>query len=326
MKPTTAMRKKGNLFMAEPLSLEEFSEASPEEWRAAAEASLGGQSFAKALQTRTYEGLTLDPLYSQADIADLPHLDNLPGWSPYVRGDADPSWQIAQQLSYRAPQAFNAALRHDLDSGLEVINLQLASEIRSGFSHTTGSSSDGIAIFSLSDIAEALEGIDLTHRPVLVDTGSMAYPFTALLVAYAQQTGYPLDDLDGCLDFDPLGALAEYGSLPYSLDAAYAQMAQLSTWTSAHAPQLDAIAIQVDVYHNSGANAVQELAYALATGVAYVRQMLDRGLPLDSVTSHMRFTFAVGSNFFMEVAKLRAARLLWSQVVTAFGGTADNQN
>jgi methylmalonyl-CoA mutase len=124
---------------------------------------------------------------------------------------------------------------------------------------------------------------------------------------------------------DPLGVLARRGTLPLSLERAYDEMAHLTEWATTHAPNLQTIAVHGHPYHNGGGNAVQELAFTLATAVDYIRAMQQRGLNIDSIAPRLGFAFSLGSNVFMEIAKLRAARLIWSQAVVAFGGNEESQ-
>jgi methylmalonyl-CoA mutase len=183
----------------------------------------------------------------------------------------------------------------------------------------------GVSIASVKDLAAALQGIDLTSNPVLATTGTTAMPFAALLAALAQQQGTSLANLQGWVQMDPLGVLAQDGSLAHSLEQAYDEMAQMTAWAEQEAPALQTIAVQSYPYHNSGGNAIQELAFVLATGVEYLRALQERGLSSESAAPRMGFGFAVGTHFFMEIAKLRAARLLWAQVVEAFGGSPEAQ-
>lgn len=124
---------------------------------------------------------------------------------------------------------------------------------------------------------------------------------------------------------DPLGQLARDGRLPRDLDGIHDVMAQLTAWAQANAPQLQTITVQGNPYHNGGASATQELAFALATAVEYLRAMQARGLSVDDAAPRFRFALSIGSNFFMEIARLRAARLLWAKIVQAFGGNAESQ-
>ncbi|HIP70935.1 MAG TPA: methylmalonyl-CoA mutase [Anaerolineae bacterium] len=145
------------------------------------------------------------------------------------------------------------------------------------------------------------------------------------MAAYLRRNGKDVSQLQGCLENDPLGVLTHEGTLPLSLNQAYDEMARLLLWVEKHAPRLSAIGLHSYPYHNSGANAVQELAFTLGNGAACLRAMGERGLDVNVTARHMMFHFAVSGDFFMEIAKLRTARILWSQIVAAFGGNATAQ-
>jgi methylmalonyl-CoA mutase len=287
------------------LSFDEFPVPAYEDWYAAAVDSLDGASFEKALTTPTYEGLTLQPLYRREDTAEFEHAHTLPGLPPFVRGTqaagyASQPWQIAQAVPYTSPQAFNEALRSDLERGQNAIVLE------------------HVSLNTTNDLAQAFAGVDLTRFPILRTSGTNALPFAALLAAHP---GSSVAELVGCAASDPLGELARTGALPLAVTDAYGEMAQLTLWAVEHAPNLRTVAVNADVYHNAGANAVQELAFAIAAGVEYIRRLQDYDLSMDAITQRIQFTFAIGSQFFTEVAKLRAARLLWAQIIAAFGGS-----
>lgn len=314
--------------------LNEFPVPSYEAWREAAEKVLKGVPFEKKLVTRTYEGIALQPMYRQEDIADLPHLDSLPGFPPYVRsstasGYVVKSWDIAQELPYGTAAELNTALKADMQRGQTAVNLVLDHATLAGLDADQATADQighgGTSISTLDDLAQALEGIDLEQTPLLAQAGTVAFPLAALLVALLRQQGKSPAKLNGCVGMDPLGALAHTGTLPCSLADTYDTMARFTTWATTHAPQLKTIAVQGQPYHDSGGSAVQELAFAVATGVEYVRELQARGLTIDEIAPRMLFVFALGSNFFMEIAKLRAARLVWARVVQAFGGNAESQ-
>jgi methylmalonyl-CoA mutase len=178
----------------------------------------------------------------------------------------------------------------------------------------------GLSIATLEDLDQALEGIDLETTTLFIRSGASAMPFAALLVALARKRKKALASLKGCIEMDPLGVLAHQGKLPQSLEGAYREMAMLTRWAVEHAPRLQTICVHSRAWHESGANAVQELAFTLATAVEYLRACDQRELGVDQVAPRLRVALTVGVNFFMEVAKLRALRMLWSRVVTVLGG------
>ena len=316
-----------------PLRFDEFSPPTHDEWQQAVLDTLGGKSFDR-LVTATYEGIPLQPMYRREDVAGLAAAQTVPGAPPYVRGiqaagNLTGPWAVAQELAYGTPERFNQALRFDLEHGQTTINLLLDGPTRAGKDPDSAQPGEvgrgGVSLASVEDVAAALNGVDPAVTPISVRAGTVALPLLALLAAYMRRAGRTEAALRGCLEDDPLGVLAHEGALPLSLGRAYDEMAQLTLWAERHAPELQTVAIHTYPYHNAGANAVQELAFALATGVAYLRALTRRGVEINTAARHMRFDFAIGGAFFMEIAKLRAARLLWAQVVAAFGGDEDAQ-
>ena len=315
---------------ADDLSLrfDEFAHPTADEWQAAAVDSLGGQPFEKLISP-SYEGIPIRPLYRRKDTAGLSFTGTVPGRPPYVRGRAAIGslrlgWGIAQALGLGRPAAFNRALLADLERGQTALTLRLDVPTRAAFDPDAAAPDevgrDGLSLATADDVADALRGVILSGLSLLAHTGATVVPLLAALAARQRRADLPTAELTGCVAADPLGVLAEEGALPLPLDEAYNQMAQAARWAADAAPGLATVAIRVDIYHDTGANAVQELAYTLATGVAYLRALTERGLDTDTATRAIHCHFAIGGRFFMEVAKLRAARLLWAQVIEAFGG------
>ena len=312
------------------LHFDEFPAPSFDEWRQAVVDAQSGKPFDK-LVTATYEGIDLQPMYHREG-ATPPAA--IPGAPPFLRGTRAAGyltrpWLIAQELACGTPEAFNRALRFDLEHGQTAVNLLLDSPTRAGKDPDSAPPGEvgrgGVSLASVEDVAVALKGVDLSATPLFVRAGTVALPLLALLVAWLRQSGRPVEELRGCLEDDPLGVLAHEGVIPLSLERAYDEMAELMTWAEHHTPHLATCAVHTYPYHNAGANAVQELAFALATGVAYLRALTRRGVDINTAARRMRFDFAIGGNFFMEVAKLRAARVLWAQVAAAFGGDDEAQ-
>lgn len=312
----------------------EFPPTPYEEWRKVVDKFLKGAPFEKRLVTKTYENIDLQPMYRQEDIEGLPHLDSLPGFAPYLRG-ATPlgyvasSWDVAQELPYATPAAFNAALRADMARGQNAVNLVLDRPTLAGIDADQAEADDvgkgGLSISSVADLAQALDGVDLENTPLFIQASTSALTFTALLAALVQKQGKSLAKVRGAIGMDPLGQLARDGRLPRDLDGIYDVMAQLAAWAKANAPHLQTMTVQGSPYHNGGASTTQELAFALATAVDYVRAMQARGSSIDDIAPRIRFSLSIGSNFFMEIARLRAARLLWAKIVQAFGGNEASQ-
>jgi len=309
--------------------LAEFPPASFDDWRELVEAELKGAPFDKKMLTATYEGITLRPIYRREDVANLPHVNSLPGFAPFVRGASasgyvKESWDVSQEIAVASPTEFNHAARNSITRGLNALNMVLDRATRNGHDPDWAPAEDvgcgGLSIATLGDLDRSLEGVDLERTSLFVRSGASALPFAALLLALAKKRKKSTAQLRGCIEMDPLGVLAHEGRLPQSLDGAYREMSALTRWAATNAPQLQTICVHSRAWHESGGSAVQELAYTLATGVEYLRQLNKLGLDINTAAPRIRFAITVGANFFMEIAKLRALRMLWSRAVAAAGG------
>lgn len=314
--------------------LADFPPVSYGDWRRLVEAELKGASFDRRMFSSTYEGIQLHPIYRAEDIADLPHLNSFPGFPPFVRGAtasgcAGQPWAISQEITCSSAAEFNLAARNSIDRGLTALNIVLDKATRNGYDPDWGQAqevgSGGLSIATLNDLDCALDGIDLANIWLYIRSGASAMPFAALLTALARKRKKAPAALRGCIEMDPIGVLAHEGRLPQSLNGAYDEMATLLGWAAEAAPQLQTICVHSRSWHEAGGHAVQELAFTLGTAVEYLRQMDNRGLPAQTVAPRIRFAITVGTDFFMEIAKLRALRMLWSQAVAAAGGNAEAQ-
>ena len=284
----------------------EFSPPSYEAWVQATIKSLKGRPF-ETLTSQTAEGIAVRPFYTRDD----GRADGLsqPGQPPYRRGTrADgyltQPWLITQTLSAATPQQFNQILLADLKRGQTAVYLNPTTP----------------AIHNLDDLAVALNGVVFAAAPIFIAGEPAILPRLAELMARSSQ---PVTDLKGGLLYDPLAILVQQGRA--QLEQLYEASAKQLVWASEEAPHFTTLAVDTAVYHNGGANAVQELAFALAAGVHHIRTLQASGLEIGQIATQMRFVFAIGGDFFMEIAKLRAARQLWAQVVEAFGGDAEAQ-
>jgi methylmalonyl-CoA mutase len=314
--------------------LEEFAPVSFDDWRQLVEAELKGAPFDKRMFTATYEGITLRPIYRQEDAAGIVHVNSFPGFAPFVRGTsaagyAVQPWEISQEISSSSPAEFNHAARNSLSRGLSALNMVLDAATRQGkdpdWAQPEEIGHGGLSIATLADLDRALEGIDLERTSIFVRSGASAMPFAALLAALAKKRKKNIGGLRGCIEMDPLGVLAHAGTLPQSLSSAYDEMAALTGWAASRAPRLQTVCIHSRAWHEAGGSAVHELAFTLATAVDYFRAMNQRGLDVDMVAPRVRCAVTVGVRFFMEIAKLRALRMLWSRVVAALSGSEQSQ-
>ncbi len=307
----------------------EFPPVTYEDWRKLVEAELKGAPFDKKMLTSTYEGITLRPIYVAQDTEKLPHVNSYPGFAPFARGAtasgyvAEP-WDVSQELSAASASDFNHAARNSLSRGSNALNMVLDQATRDGHDPDWARPEEvgrgGLSVATLGDLDKALDGVDLEKTRLFARVGASGLPFAALLAALANKRRKSLKALQGCIEMDPLGVLAHQGKLPQSLPGAYREMAALTQWAAERAPQLQTICVHSRSWHEAGGNAIQELAFTLATAVEYLRQMQTLGLDVNVVAPPMRFAVTVGVNFFMEIAKLRALRMLWSRIVAALGG------
>lgn len=314
--------------------LAEFPAVSYDDWHKVVEAELKGAPFDKKMFTATYEGITLKPIYRCEDIANLPHVNSFPGFAPFVRGASTSGyvkepWDVSQEIAVASPTEFNFAARNSISRGLNALNIVLDRATRNGLDPDWATAEEvgfgGLSIATLADLDRALEGVDLEKTSLFVRSGASALPFASLLIALAKKRKKSLAQLHGCIEMDPLGVLAHEGKLPQSLPGAYREMAVLTSWAAKNAPQLQTICVHSRAWHEAGGNAVQELAYTLATGVEYLRELAKAGVDINTTAPRIRFAVTVGTNFFLEIAKLRALRMLWSRAVAAAGGNETAQ-
>lgn len=314
--------------------LEEFEPVSFEDWRKLVQTELKEAPFEKRMFTATPEGIKLRPIYGREDAASLAQANSFPGLAPFVRGAraagyAGGRWDISQEIAFANPREFNHAARNSISRGLHALNMALDQATRDGHDPDWALPEQvglgGLSIATIEDLGQALDGIDLETTSLFIRSGASAMPLAALLVGLVHRRKKTPIALKGCIEMDPLGVLAHQGKLPQSLDGAYREMAVLTRWAIDHAPHLQTICVHSRAWHESGANAVQELAFTLATAVEYLRATNLRELEVDLVAPRIRFAVTVGVNFFMEIAKLRALRMLWSRVIGTLGGNEASQ-
>jgi methylmalonyl-CoA mutase len=314
--------------------LNDFKPHSYEEWRAAAQALLKDKPFDKVMKSTLIEGITLEPIYRREDIANLDVKRELPGMGAHVRGKTtdgytDNAWTISEEIPASTPAEFNKAALNDLSRGQNELNVPLDCATCAGQDADKADEKSvgccGLSVSTMADLEKAFDGVHLEMISTYLQSGSSGLPVASLLLALAKKRGLKLSELAGCVESDPLGVLAAQGKLPMSLSEAFGEMAELTAYAAKNAPKLQTIGISGLAYSNGGASAVDELAYVLATFAEYVREMQKKGVEIDAVARHARVTLTLGSNFFMEIAKLRAARLLLANVVEAFGGKGDSK-
>ncbi len=297
-------------------------------WKKTVEAELKGVPFEKKLVTRTFEGIALQPLYTRADTNALADLKTAPGEAPFMRGTnalgyKKSAWQVAQVIAACTPAAFNNALLADLMAGQDSVVLVPDRATLDGFdpdeAPTAAVGAGGVNIADLEDLDRALKGVDLTAVPVHLRASADPLPLAALYLELARARKIALKTLTGSLTADPLAEWVEAGSLPMPVDAALDVVAGWTKWAAENAPALRTVRVNAALWGDAGGSAVQELAFALSHAAEYIRALTARGLTPEQLAARMRFEFAIGPQFFTEVAKFRAFRALWTRVLVAFG-------
>ena len=312
--------------------LDEFTPPTDEEWKAACEALLKGAPFEKKMFTKTYEGITFDPMYTRKHTEDILPKRVMPGMGDYLRGvDAagyiGKPWGIAQACDETLPAENNELLRHENYKGATIYHIVLDTASRAGVDARQAEKvgDTGTSVTTVEDMHVLLTGLDLAKFPLYVYTGANAVPLLALVAAARRAAGEDMKNVRGIVGADPIGTLVTDGKLPASLDSYYDSLAAAARWATVNAPHLRTVFVRSDVYSSGGANDVQEVAAVLAAATAYLRALCERGLTIDAAASQIAFAFSMGANFFLQIAKLRAVRPLWAQIVKAFGGNAEAQ-
>jgi methylmalonyl-CoA mutase len=310
---------------------DDFPPTSYDQWRRLVEADLNGAPFEKKLVTRTYEGIDVQPIYVRKDFPGERDPNGYPGLPPFVRGSralgavmrgAD----LRQEHAHPDLAVTNRAILADLADGATSIQLRLDAAARNGWDPDEAAAAslagrDGVLAYGVDDLDRALADVDLNRVAIALDSGAAFLPAASLLAALWQRRGVSLHQVRGAFNADPLAELARDGQLPVSIIAAMTMLAELAEWTSHHCPRVTAVGVDTSPYHHAGASAAQDLAFAMATAVIYLRGMTAAGIDIDTAAHQMLFRFSLGTHHFLAIAKLRAARRLWWQVVEACGGS-----
>ena len=277
---------------------------------------------------QTPEGIPVDPLYTAEDLEGLEFVDDLPGFEPFVRGIratmyANRPWTIRQYAGFSTAEESNAFYRRNLEAG------QMGLSVAFDLATHRGYDSDhprvagdvgkaGVAIDSVEDMKILFDGIPLDHMTVSMTMNGAVLPVLAGYIVAAEEQGVDQAQLAGTIQNDILKEFMVRNTYIYPPEPSMRIVADIIEYTAQHMPRFNSISISGYHMQEAGATAVQELAFTLADGLDYVRAALDRGLDVDAFAGRLSFFFAIGMNFFMEVAKLRAARLLWSRIMRQF--------
>jgi methylmalonyl-CoA mutase len=297
------------------------------DWEKLAAAELKGAA-ASSLDWLTPEGLKVKPLYTEADLEGLETLGNLPGFAPYTRGPratmyANRPWTIRQYAGFSTAEESNAFYRENLKRG------QMGLSVAFDLATHRGYDSDhprvvgdvgkaGVAIDSVEDMKILFDGIPLDRMSVSMTMNGAVLPVLASFIVAGEEQGVPLAKLSGTIQNDILKEFMVRNTYIYPPAPSMRIVADIIEYTARNMPRFNSISISGYHMQEAGATAVQELAFTLADGLEYVRAALSKGLKVDEFAPRLSFFFAIGMNFFMEVAKLRAARFLWAKLMRQF--------
>jgi len=303
-----------------------MSEKTVQDWAALAEKEL--KASPETLVWHTPEGIDVKPLYTADDLASMDHLNSLPGFKPFVRGPratmyAGRPWTIRQYAGFSTAEESNAFYRRNLAAGQKGLSVAFDLATHRGYDsdhpRVVGDvGKAGVAIDSVEDMKILFDGIPLKEMSVSMTMNGAVIPILANFIVAGEEQGCSRAELSGTIQNDILKEFMVRNTYIYPPEPSMRIIADIIEYTSKEMPKFNSISISGYHMQEAGATLVQELAFTLADGREYVRAALEKGLNVDDFAGRLSFFFAIGMNFFMEAAKLRAARLLWSRIMEEF--------
>ena len=297
------------------------------DWRELAAKDLKGAD-PDTLVWSTPEGIDVRPLFTSEDLADVDALDSLPGFPPFLRGVratmyANRPWTIRQYAGFSTAEESNAFYRRNLAAGQMGLSVAFDLATHRGYDsdhpRVEGDAGKaGVAIDSVEDMKILFDGIPLDRMSVSMTMNGAVLPTMACFIVAGEEQGVERSQLNGTIQNDILKEFMVRNTYIYPPEPSMRIVADIIEYTAEHMPRFNSISISGYHMQEAGATADQELAYTIADGLEYVRVALDRGLDIDRFAGRLSFFFGIGMNLFMEVAKLRAARLLWHRVISQF--------
>ncbi|WP_088310582.1 methylmalonyl-CoA mutase [Novosphingobium sp. B 225] len=293
-----------------------------EDWQAAASKEVKG----KDLTWHTPEGIAVKPLYTADDVREDP---GLPGFAPFTRGVrasmyAGRPWTIRQYAGFSTAEESNAFYRRNLAAGQKGLSVAFDLATHRGYDsdhqRVVGDvGKAGVAIDSVEDMKILFDGIPLDQMSVSMTMNGAVIPILAFFIVAGEEQGVPVEALDGTIQNDILKEFMVRNTYIYPPEPSMRIISDIFAFTSQKMPKFNSISISGYHMQEAGATQVQELAFTIADGMEYVKYGVASGLNIDKFAGRLSFFFAIGMNFFMEVAKLRAARVLWHRVMTRLG-------
>ena len=301
-------------------------------WRELAEAELKGRPL-EDLTWHTLEGIAVEPLYTEEDVEGLPHMGSIPGQAPFTRGVkatmyAGRPWTIRQYAGFSTAAASNAFYRRNLAAGQKGLSVAFDLATHRGYDsdhpRVEGDvGKAGVAIDSVEDMKILFDGIPLDKVSVSMTMNGAVIPVLASFIVAGEEQGHDKALLSGTIQNDILKEFMVRNTYIYPPAPSMRIVSDIIGYTAEHMPRFNSISISGYHMQEAGANLVQELAYTLADGREYVKAAIEAGMDVDRFAPRLSFFFAIGMNFFMEAAKLRAARLLWHRIMTEFGAKSE---
>ena len=298
------------------------------DWQKLAEKELRGRPI-EELDWKTLEGIEVKPVYSEEDLKGLAHLCKLPGLEPYVRGVkatmyTGRPWTIRQYAGYSTAEESNAFYKRGLAAGQQGVSVAFDLATHRGYysdhERVIGDvGKAGVAIDSVEDMKILFDGIPLEKISVSMTMNGAVIPVLANFIVAGEEQGHKRSELSGTIQNDILKEFMVRNTYIYPPEPSMRIVADIIEYTSNEMPKFNSISISGYHMQEAGASLVQELAYTLADGKEYVKKAIEKGLDIDAFAGRLSFFFAIGMNFFMESAKLRAARLLWHRIMTELG-------
>ena len=303
-----------------------MSEKTLKDWEALAEKEL--RAAPETLDWQTPEGITVKPVYTAQDLEGIDHLGSLPGFSPFVRGPratmyAGRPWTIRQYAGFSTAEASNAFYRKALAAGQQGVSVAFDLATHRGYDsdhpRVVGDvGKAGVAIDSVEDMKILFSGIPLEKVSVSMTMNGAVIPILASFIVAGEEQGVPRQALSGTIQNDILKEFMVRNTYIYPPEPSMRIVADIIDYTAREMPKFNSISISGYHMQEAGATLMQELAFTIADGREYVRAAIAKGLNVDDFAGRLSFFFAIGMNFFMEAAKLRAARLLWDRVMDEF--------
>lgn len=296
------------------------------DWEALAEKEL--RASPETLTWQTPEGIAVKPVYTADDVAGIDHLGSLPGFAPFVRGPratmyAGRPWTIRQYAGFSTAEASNAFYRKALAAGQQGVSVAFDLATHRGYDsdhpRVVGDvGKAGVAIDSVEDMKILFSNIPLEKVSVSMTMNGAVIPILANFIVAGEEQGVARENLSGTIQNDILKEFMVRNTYIYPPQPSMRIIADIIDYTAREMPKFNSISISGYHMQEAGATLVQELAFTIADGREYVRAAINKGLNVDDFAGRLSFFFAIGMNFFMEAAKLRAARLLWDRVMDEF--------